>query len=119
MLTPRSRLDAHFGNNHVFNEEAFSATSAYWTDPDITAYQLANSKIAAQVKSRSSNPEYSFTMTTEQFSLGEVAAPIIVFGDEAFQTVPRNLVLYFFRKPPKPKPPPSAPSPSLGLGTRD
>lgn len=70
----------------------------YWTQPTIDAVQLANSKIAAQVKSRAFNPNYNFTAATEQFSLGEVAAPIVAFGDAAYQTVPRDLVTYFFSK---------------------
>lgn len=57
---------------------------------------LANSKIFRQLESKSANPNYTFTSTTEQFSLGEVAAPIIVFGDHASATVNRSLVTYFF-----------------------
>ncbi|KEY69778.1 hypothetical protein S7711_03757 [Stachybotrys chartarum IBT 7711] len=93
-----SRSDAFFGNNFVFNQTVFDETLVYWTQPTIDAVQLANSKIAAQVKSRAFNPNYSFTAATEQFSLGEVAAPIVAFGDAAYQTVPRDLVTYFFSK---------------------
>lgn len=59
---------------------------------------LANGKIFRQVISRADNPEYTFTSTTEAFSLGEVAAPIIVFGDHPSATVDRALVEYFFGK---------------------
>lgn len=59
---------------------------------------LANGKVARQIVSKAYNPTYTFTSTTEGFSLGEVAAPIIVFGDHASATVNRNLVEYFFGK---------------------
>ena len=59
---------------------------------------LANSKLARQIESRASNPTYTFTSDTEEFSIGEVAAPIIVFGDSEQGTVERDLVEYFFGK---------------------
>ena len=57
---------------------------------------LANGKLARQVTSKAFNPNYTFTSTTEAFSLGEVAAPIIVFGDMKAGTVDRSFVEYFF-----------------------
>lgn len=57
---------------------------------------LANSKIARQIDSKAFNPDYTFTSSVEQFSLGEVAAPIIAFGDLQSMTVNRTLVEYFF-----------------------
>ena len=57
---------------------------------------LANSKIFRQLESRATNPEYKFTETTEEFSLGEVAAPVIAFGSLDSGEVPRDLVVYFF-----------------------
>lgn len=59
---------------------------------------LANSKIARMVDSKAHNPEYKFTATNEQFSLGEVAAPIIVFGDMTTGTVNRSFVEFFIGK---------------------
>lgn len=56
------------------------------------AKQLANSKLARQIESRAFNPEYKFTASTEDFSLGEVAAPIIAFGNMADGTVDKALV---------------------------
>lgn len=91
-----SRSDAYFGNNHVFNQTVFDTSRAYWLDETLTPQQLANSKIFRQVESRAKNPDYTFTSTTEQFSLGEVAAPIIVFGDMDTAVVKRNFVEYFF-----------------------
>ncbi|SPO01815.1 related to chloroperoxidase [Cephalotrichum gorgonifer] len=91
-----SRSDDFFGNNHVFNQTVFDRTRAYWTGPILTADMLANSKIARQIESKAYNPTYTFTATTEQFSLGEIAAPIIVFGDLKAGTVNRSLVEYFF-----------------------
>lgn len=48
--------------------------------------------------SRSENDNYTFSASTEEFSLGEVAAPIIAFGDTNAGTVPKNLMVYFFGK---------------------
>jgi len=59
---------------------------------------IANSKLARQIDSRAFNPNYTFTTTTEAFSLGEMAAPFIAFGDLDKVTVDRELVTYFFEK---------------------
>ncbi|KAM0544102.1 hypothetical protein ACHAPJ_011984 [Fusarium lateritium] len=91
-----SRLDAYFGNNHVFNQKVFDTTKAYWTGETMDAKMLANGKLFRQIESRSTNPKYTFTNKTEAFSLGEVSAPIIVFGDLESGTVSRKFVEYFF-----------------------
>jgi hypothetical protein len=91
-----SRTDAFFGSNHIFNETIFNTSRAFWTADTVTADMLANSKIYRQIESKAFNPEYKFTATTEQFSLGEVAAPIIAFGDIEKFTVPKDLMEYFF-----------------------
>ncbi|RYP92983.1 hypothetical protein DL770_000857 [Monosporascus sp. CRB-9-2] len=91
-----SRLDAYFGNNHVFNEEVFEQTKKYWTGPVLDPEMLANSKLARQLDSKAFNPTYTFTETVEHFSLGELAAPIIAFGDLQSGKVNRTLVEYFF-----------------------
>ncbi|KAJ5770446.1 uncharacterized protein N7511_002497, partial [Penicillium nucicola] len=91
-----SRTDAFFGNNHIFNKTIFNETRAYWTSEILTPAMLANSKIARQINSKAYNPNYKFTPMTEQFSLGEVAAPIIVFGNSTSGEVNRTLVEYFF-----------------------
>lgn len=91
-----SRSDAFFGNNHVFNQSVFDTSTVYWTTDILTPKQIANSKLARQVTSRAYNPEYTFTTTTEEFSLGEVAAPFIVFGTLQDPTVEKKLVTYFF-----------------------
>ena len=91
-----SRTDAAFGNNHVFNQTVFDVSRNWWTDETVTAKQLAHSKIFRQLESRATNPNYTFGASTEEFSLGEVAAPIIVFGDLTTATVRRDLMEYFF-----------------------
>jgi hypothetical protein len=62
----------------------------------MTAEMLANSKIARQIESKAFNPTYRFTAETENFSLGEMAAPIIAFGNIDNGEVNRTLVEYFF-----------------------
>jgi hypothetical protein len=89
-------MDAYYGNNHIFNPEVFATTTRHWINETLTAEMLANSKLARMIESRAFNPTYSFTETNEQFSLGEVAAPIIAFGDIAAVTVDRELVVYLF-----------------------
>ena len=91
-----SRTDAFFGNNHIFNQTIFDTSKAFWTTETLTPEQIANSKIFRQVISRSSNPNYTFTAHTEPFSLGEMAAPFLIFGDIEKATAPRDMVVYFF-----------------------
>lgn len=91
-----SRTDAYFGNNHVFNQTVFDTSRKYWTTEMMGPQALANSKLFRQIESRSTNPEYVFTTHTEPFSLGEMAAPFIVFGDMETELVNRTLVTYFF-----------------------
>ncbi|PPJ52713.1 hypothetical protein CBER1_10794 [Cercospora berteroae] len=91
-----SRKDAYFGNNHIFDQDVFDFTKKFWTAPVIDRYMLANSKIARQVQSRSTNPTYKFTASAENFSIGELLAPVIAFGDRVNVTVDRDLVVYFF-----------------------
>ncbi|CCF47569.1 hypothetical protein CH063_04203 [Colletotrichum higginsianum] len=91
-----SRTDAFFGSNHIFNQTIFDESRAYWTKDILDADQLANSKIARQINSKAFNPNYTFTATVENFSLGEVAAPIIAFGNMTAGTVNKTLVEYFF-----------------------
>ena len=93
-----SRSDEFFGNNHVFNQTIFETTTVYWTAEILDADMLANGKIARQLASKATNPNYTFTASTENFSLGELAAPILIFGDITAGTVNRTLVKYFFRK---------------------
>lgn len=57
---------------------------------------LANGKLARQLQSKAGNPTYTFTSTMEQFSLGEMAAPILIFGNIEAATVNKTLVEYFF-----------------------
>lgn len=95
-ISTTSRSDAFFGNNHVFNQSVFETSTAYWTTDILTPEQIANSKLARQVTSRAYNPEYTFSTTTEEFSLGEMAAPFIVFGSLQNPTVEKKLVTYFF-----------------------
>ncbi|GKT70635.1 sterigmatocystin biosynthesis peroxidase stcc protein [Colletotrichum tofieldiae] len=91
-----SRTDAFFGSNHIFNQTIFDESRAYWTKDVLDADQLANSKIARQINSKAFNPNYTFTASVENFSLGEIAAPIIAFGDISAGTVNKTLVEYFF-----------------------
>ena len=76
----------------------FDETRKYWFEPVLTANMLASSKLARQVTSKAFNPTYTFTSSMESFSEGEVAAPVIAFGNTEDVTVDRSLVEYFFSK---------------------
>ncbi|KUJ23751.1 Cloroperoxidase [Mollisia scopiformis] len=91
-----SRSDAFFGNNHVLNQTIFDTTTAFWTGDILDVTMLANGKMARQLASKAFNPNYTFTSTTEAFSLGEMGAPILIFGDIPAGTVNKTLVTYFF-----------------------
>lgn len=91
-----SRADDYLGSNRIFNETVFNESRAYWTAEILTPDMLANSKIARQINSKAFNPQYKFTSKTEQFSLGEIAAPIIAFGNSTSGEVNRTLVEYLF-----------------------
>jgi hypothetical protein len=91
-----SRSDVYFGNTHLFNQTIFDTTKAYFTDEVVTPTMLANAKLARQIHSRAFNPTYRFTSTVESFSVGEVAAPVIAFGELNTGNVNRTLVEYFF-----------------------
>lgn len=82
----------------MFNQTVFDTSKAWWTDEVVSAEQLAHSKIFRQLVSRAENPDYTFSASTEEFSLGEVVAPIIAFGDTKAGTVPKELMVYFFGK---------------------
>ena len=61
---------------------------------------LANGKIARQLASKVTNPNYRFTESVEHFSLGEMAAPMLVFGDVASGTSNRSFFVYLIGKAP-------------------
>lgn len=91
-----SRVDAYFGDASIFSPAIFSQTTKYWDKEVLTAEMLANTKLARMLESRAFNPEYTFTRSNEEFSLGEVAAPILVFGDAEAMTVEKEVVVSFF-----------------------
>jgi hypothetical protein len=70
----------------------------FWTGQTITADMLANGKVFRQIISKGFKPNCTFTSSMEQFNLGRVTAPILVFGDHPSATVNRTLVKYFFGK---------------------
>ncbi|EHL03756.1 putative sterigmatocystin biosynthesis peroxidase stcC [Glarea lozoyensis 74030] len=90
-----SRSDAHFGSNHVFNQTVFDTSKAFFTDETITIRMIADAKVFRQVISRSTNPDYSFSASVENFSLGEMAAPFLALGDKTNGLVNRTLVEFW------------------------
>lgn len=45
---------------------------------------------------QASNPEYNFSSSVENFSIGEILAPFVVFGDRDAVEVNRTWVEFFF-----------------------
>lgn len=80
----------------MFDQTIFERTKAYWTAETLTPQMLANSKMLRQIESRAFNPDYTFSAMNEEFSLGEAAAPIIVFGDLETGRVNKSLAVYLF-----------------------
>ncbi|TKX19842.1 sterigmatocystin biosynthesis peroxidase-like protein 4 [Elsinoe australis] len=93
-----SRQDAYFGNNFDFNQTVFDGTRAFWVNDTLDRFQLANGKLFRQLHSRAHNPTYFFTEKVEKFSLGEMGAPVVAFGDIDAVTVPKAWVEYWFEK---------------------
>jgi hypothetical protein len=59
---------------------------------------IADAKLFRQVISRSTNPDYSFSASVENFSLGEMAAPFLALGDKVNGLVNRTLVEFWIGK---------------------
>ncbi|KAL4940959.1 hypothetical protein BDV06DRAFT_213038 [Aspergillus oleicola] len=91
-----SRLDAYFGNNHVFSSSVFTETKKYFPDATVTIQHLANAKLARQLHSKAFNPTYTYPESTEQTSYNEMGFPVVAFGDMEEGTVNRDYVEYFF-----------------------
>ncbi|KAF4547501.1 Peroxidase-like protein 5 [Elsinoe fawcettii] len=91
-----SRRDAYFGNNFKFDQGVYDTTKKYFTKPILDRFQLANARMFRMLQSKAFNPTYTFTNVTEGFSVGELLAPVVAFGDKKAVTTPRNLVNFFF-----------------------
>jgi hypothetical protein len=57
----------------------------------------ANARLARVLTSNATNPTFSLNKLGTQFSFGETAAYILVFGDKVTGTVKKSWVEYFFR----------------------
>lgn len=90
-----SREDAFFGNNHVFNQTVFSTSTAYWTETVLLPQHIADSKLARQITSRNTNPEYRFTTSIENFSIGEVGVFRAFFFSTELPFPPHSPQAYF------------------------
>ena len=60
---------------------------------------LANGMLSRQLNMKAFNPEYVFTTESQSVTFGEVAAPILVFGDILSATVNKELVISWIGKP--------------------
>ncbi|KAL4951639.1 Cloroperoxidase [Aspergillus filifer] len=92
-----SRQDAHFGDNHDFNQKVFDETRSYWPEHIIDVQSAALAREARVNTSKATNPNYSMSELGEDFSYGETAAYLIVLGDKESGTVDRSWVEYMFK----------------------
>lgn len=91
-----SRADAYFADPQVFNQTVFDETRSYWKGDVIDLHMAAASRHARVITSATTNPNFSLSELGGQFSYGETAAYLIVFGDRVAGTAPKALVEYLF-----------------------
>ncbi len=91
-----SRSDAYFGNVLTFNHTVFEETRSYWTDETITIQMAANARQARINTSKATNPTYQMSELGNDFTYGESAAYVVVFGNKTSGTVKRSWVEWLF-----------------------
>lgn len=90
-------MDAHFGNNWVFDQKTFDQTTSYYSDT-LTVQQAADARLARVLQSNATNPDFSLSPTGVAFGFGESAAFFLVFGDIAGGTANKSWITYLFGK---------------------
>jgi len=94
---PSSRSDKYFNDDAVsFNSSIYDQTRAYWTDDLIDIQMAANARLARMIDSVKYNPKFALSELAADFSAGEGAGYMLVFGNKTEKTARRDLVEYFF-----------------------
>ncbi|CAN9436538.1 unnamed protein product [Alternaria alternata] len=92
-----SRSDKFFNDDAVsFNATVYNQTRAYWTDEKITIQMAANARLARMIDSVKYNPRFALSDLAADFSAGEGAGYMLVFGNKTEKTASRDFVEYFF-----------------------
>lgn len=92
-----SRSDKFFTDDAVsFNSTIYDQSRAYWTDELIDIQMAANARLARMVDSVKYNPKFTLSELAADFSAGEGAGYMLVFGNKTEKKARRDLVEYFF-----------------------
>ena len=92
-----SRSDKYFNDDAIsFNSTIYDQTRAYWTDDLIDIQMAANARLARMIDSVKYNPKFALSELAADFSAGEGAGYMLVFGNKTEKTARRDLVEYFF-----------------------
>jgi hypothetical protein len=73
----------------------FEGVKEFFTEGVVTVEMIANAILYRQVISRRDNLQYEFGNEVEEFSLGEMAAPFLAFGDRKKGRVRREWVEFW------------------------
>ncbi|KAF1941403.1 Cloroperoxidase [Clathrospora elynae] len=93
-----SRSDKYFTDDAVtFNSTVYDQTRAYWTGDLIDIQMAANARLARMIDSVKYNPRFALSELAGEFSAGEGAGYMLVFGNRTEKTARRDLVEYFFK----------------------
>jgi hypothetical protein len=79
-----------------FNATVYNKTRAYWTGDIIDIQMVANARLARMIDSVKCNPKFALSELAGDFSAGEGAGYMLVFGNKTEKRARRDLVEYFF-----------------------
>ncbi|KAJ4305766.1 hypothetical protein N0V90_001298 [Kalmusia sp. IMI 367209] len=92
-----SRSDLYFTNDSVtFNATVFAQTQKWWTTDLITIQQAADARLARLLDSAKYNRLFALSENAGNFSYGEGAAYLMVFGDRKEGFAKKDQVTYLF-----------------------
>lgn len=92
-----SRSDNYFTHDVIsFNTTVYNKTRSYWTEDLIDIQMVANARLARMLESVKYNPEFALSELAGEFSAGEGAGYMLVFGNKTAKTARRDVVEYFF-----------------------
>jgi hypothetical protein len=92
-----SRADDFFANDAVsFNATIFEQTTAYWTDDLVDIQMAADARLARMLDSVKYNPRFALSELAGDFSAGEGAAYLLIFGNKTEMTARKDLITYLF-----------------------
>jgi hypothetical protein len=76
----------------------YNQTRTYWTGDLIDIQMAANARLARMIDSVKYNPQFALSELATEFSAGEGAGYMLVFGNKTEKMTRRDFVDYFFGK---------------------